>query len=151
MSYVQSARLGLFAPVFFGVLAAAQLGSGAGELVVPLPPGVRAVWDMGAANRETTATRERVCLNGLWQWQPAGAGSEQVPAGNWGWFKVPGCWPGITDYLQKDCQTIFAHPAWMRQNPGEITTGRMEQPPDNACGGVFEFVCGGMAGWPQGR
>jgi len=33
--------------------------------------GVKAVWDPAKAARETTPTRERVCLNGLWRWQPA--------------------------------------------------------------------------------
>src|SRR5947207_1213466 len=77
-----------------------------------LPPGVRVVWDAAKAYRETTPMRERVCLNGLWRWQPAEASAESVPADRWGFFKVPGCWPGITDYLQKDCQTVYPHPAW---------------------------------------
>lgn len=81
------------------------------ETAVPLPPGVKAVWDPAKASTEKTPTRERVCLNGLWRWQPAGAG-DAVPADRWGYFKVPGCWPGITDYMQKDSQTLFAHPAW---------------------------------------
>src|SRR4051812_7856681 len=68
------------------------------EVAVPLPEGVRAVWDILKANRETTPTRERICLNGLWRWQPAGAISDAVPASRWGFFKVPGSWPGITDY-----------------------------------------------------
>ena len=38
-----------------------------------LPDGVRAVWETGKAYRETTPTRERICLNGLWRWQPADA------------------------------------------------------------------------------
>ena len=37
----------------------------------PLPDGVRAVWDLNRAHRETTPTRERICINGLWRWQPA--------------------------------------------------------------------------------
>jgi len=78
----------------------------------PLPPGVRAVWDLAKAHRETSPTRERISINGLWRFQPAEAGSEQVPAGRWGWFKVPGCWPGITDYMKKDCQTVFFHGSW---------------------------------------
>ena len=28
-----------------------------------------------------------------------------MPAKGWGWFKVPGPWPGITSWIQKDCQT----------------------------------------------
>ncbi len=120
--------------VFFGVLSVAPLRLGAEDLAAPLPSGVRAVWDLDKAVHETTPTRERICLNGLWQWQPAESASNQVPAGNWGWFKVPGCWPDITDLMEKppvrivakdvppdrvlakDCQTVFAHPSWKTQN-----------------------------------
>lgn len=106
--------------VLLGLLLAASCGLG-GEGAAPLPPGVQAVWDLGSAHRESTSTRERICLNGLWQWQPAAATSERPPAENWGWFKVPGCWPGITDYMQKDCQTVFAHPTWKNQRPGGVS------------------------------
>ena len=82
------------------------------EFAAPLPNEVQAVWDVDKAFRETTTTRERICINGLWRWQPASAGPEATPAGNWGYFKVPGCWPGITDYMQKDCQTVVTHPNW---------------------------------------
>jgi hypothetical protein len=82
---------------------------------------VQAVWDASKAYREATPTRERVCLNGLWLWQPADAQPEQVPATNWGYFKVPGCWPGITDYMQKDCQTVYPHPSWQGRRLGEVT------------------------------
>jgi len=58
-------------------------------------------------------------LNGLWRWQPAA--SDGVPDGGWGWFKVPGCWPGITDYMQKDCQTVFPNPAWKSKEYRGIT------------------------------
>src|SRR5881396_3553564 len=51
-----------------------------------VPDGVKAVWDVARAYHETTPTRERICLNGLWRWQPAGASSDQVPAGRWGFF-----------------------------------------------------------------
>jgi hypothetical protein len=87
-----------------------------------LPAGVRAVWDVGKAFRATTPTRERICINGLWQWQPATKQPEQVPAGNWGYFKVPGSWPGITDYMQEDTQTLYPHPSWKGQRPGGITS-----------------------------
>ncbi len=104
--------------------ASIMLGSfarGADDPAAPLPPGVRAVWDASKAFREATDTRERICLNGLWQWQPAEAKPAAVPAGSWGWFKVPGCWPGLTDYMQKDCQTVFAHPNWRDWKLGDLS------------------------------
>src|SRR5919201_1692352 len=97
-------------------------GSGkAAPLDAPLPPGIKAVWDLEKAWREKTPTRERVCLNGLWRWQPAEAVTETVPAGRWGYFKVPGCWPGITDYMQKDSQTVYADPAWKDENLASLS------------------------------
>src|SRR5262249_9461524 len=30
----------------------------------------------------------------------------------WGWFKVPGFWPGMASYIQEDTQRLHAHPAW---------------------------------------
>lgn len=103
-----------------GVAMAAGLGAGfvlvcaAGEdFAAVLPEGVKAVWDLDKAHRDTTSTRDRICLNGLWRWQPAAALADgRVPEGRWGYFKVPGSWPGITDYLQKDSQTVFAHRDW---------------------------------------
>jgi len=86
-----------------------------------LPAGVEAVWDVGKAYRETTPTRERICVNGLWRWQPAEMKADRVPTDRWGYFKVPGAWPGITDYMQKDCQTVHAHPSWKHQNLRSIT------------------------------
>jgi hypothetical protein len=79
----------LIASVEAHSVASAQTGD------AQLPPGVRAVWDAGKAYRETTPTRERVCINGLWRWQPAEKGADQVPAENWGYFKVPASWPGV--------------------------------------------------------
>jgi len=95
------------------IIGTSNLHAGSAERpVVSLPSGVTAVWDLSKAYREATPTRERICINGLWRWQPAVDVSERVPSGNWGYFKVPGCWPGITDYMQKDCQTVYAHPSW---------------------------------------
>jgi beta-galactosidase len=106
--------------VILPMLATVIPGNGQQEVAAPLPGDAKAVWDMSKAYRETTPTRDRICLNGLWRWQPADAQSEHVPAGSWGYFKVPGSWPGITDYLQKDSQTIFAHPDWKDRKLGSI-------------------------------
>ena len=94
------------------LLAAGIPGNCSAQASLPLPDGIKTIWDAGKAYREATPTRERLCLNGLWRWQPAGDAADAVPADNWGYFKAPGCWPGITDYMQKDCQTVFAHPNW---------------------------------------
>jgi beta-galactosidase/beta-glucuronidase len=77
-----------------------------------LPSGVKAVWDLESARRDKTATRERVCLNGLWRWQPAKEVADAVPEDRWGYFKAPGFWPGRSSYIQEDCQTLYAHPGW---------------------------------------
>jgi hypothetical protein len=87
-----------------------------GQVEVTLPEGVEAVWDIEKAYHQSTPTRERICINGLWRWQPAGEDTSVVPTDGWGYFKVPGCWPGITNYMQKDCQTVHAHPNWQDLN-----------------------------------
>jgi beta-galactosidase len=99
--------------------AAESMALGSPE--VTLPPGVQAVWDVAKAYREKTPTRERVCLNGLWRWQPAKESAESVPAGQWGFFKVPGFWPGTNNYIQEDCQTLHTHPTWKNVNLKGIT------------------------------
>ncbi len=92
-----------------------------GQDAVLLPKGVSAVWDVEKAYRQSTPTRERIYINGLWQWQPADEDTSSVPNKTWGYFKVPGCWPGIINYMQKDCQTVHAHPSWKDQNLRSIT------------------------------
>ena len=49
-----------------------------------LPQGVKAIWDLEKAFREATPTRERISINGLWRWQPAGDAADAVPTGGWG-------------------------------------------------------------------
>src|SRR3954471_18068198 len=63
------------------------------QVTQALPGDVKAVWSLESASREATPTRERVCINGLWRWQPAGgAGGADaaVPVGGWGDFKGAG-------------------------------------------------------------
>jgi len=110
----------------FGSLGAAALGEPASE-DAKLLQGAQVIWDMSKAYRETTPTRERICINGLWHWQPASNAADKVPTDGWGYFKVPGCWPGITDYMQKDSQTIHAHPSWRDQKLGDITAAWYER------------------------
>ena len=92
-----------------------------------LPGDVKAVWDLDKAFRETTDQRERISINGLWRWQPADKNAGQVPAGNWGFFKVPGSWPGISDYMQEETQTVYPHTSWKGQKLGDITAAWYER------------------------
>jgi hypothetical protein len=97
-------------------LLAALSNLRAGPPDAPLPQGVTAIWDLSKASHEKTTTRERICLNGLWRWQPAKSSDTTPARGQWGYFKVPGFWPGNTNYIQEDCQTLFSHPAWQNNN-----------------------------------
>lgn len=101
--------------LFFLVVAHAQ------ESESPLPAGVKVVWNLENAFREKSSTQERLCLNGLWRWQPIKDANSDIPQTNWGFFKVPGCWPGIGDYMQTDSQTVFAHPAWKSEKLASVT------------------------------
>ena len=86
---------------------------------VRLPNGVVAVWDIDKAWHETTPTRQRISINGLWQWQPAEASADRPPRENWGYYKVPGCWPGNLHYMMADSQTLYRHPSWKRTRRDE--------------------------------
>ena len=110
--------LALSLPLLSCLIAVSAL---ADDAAVELPPGVAAQWDLSKALHETTPTRQRICINGLWRWQPA-YNPNAPPADRWGYFKVPGCWPGITDYMQMDCQTVFAHPVWRSEKLRDITS-----------------------------
>ncbi len=109
------------------LLAALTAAARADDFALALPGGVKAVWDIEQAAREATPTRERICLNGLWRWQPAEAGAGKPPVQHWGYFKVPGCWPGISDYMQKDCQTVLMHPSWQQTDLGGLSAAWYER------------------------
>ena len=64
----------------------------------PLPDGVPPdVWGLGDAWRQTTPTREKISMNGLWGFRPvlSDETTEQPPEIDdcWGWCKVPAIWP----------------------------------------------------------
>ncbi|MBI3867277.1 MAG: hypothetical protein HY299_01995 [Verrucomicrobia bacterium] len=109
----------------FVISASSSLGQQ--DLAPILPKGAKAVWDIAQAYREATPTRERICLNGLWRWQPGRSTDQAPPSANWGAFKVPGCWPGVTDYMQKDFQTVHAHPSWKDEALGGIAAAWHER------------------------
>jgi len=118
--------LALFGALLLPDLPVSGQESG-GAVSVVLPGGVRAVWDLEKAYREATPTRERICINGLWRWQPAPAKADRIPAAAWGYFKVPGCWPGISDYLQQDSQTAFVHPSWKNTKLADVSAAWYER------------------------
>jgi len=91
------------------------------EMITLLDDRIDAAWDLSKAYRQTTPTRQRICINGIWRWQPASSNADKVPDDEWGYFKVPGCWPGITSYMQKDSQTVHVHPKWKNVKLSEVT------------------------------
>jgi beta-galactosidase len=96
------------------------------EMVTFLDGRTDTLWDLSKAYRQTTHTRQRICINGLWRWQPASnvgsaTGIDKVPDDEWGYFKVPGCWPGTSDYMQKDSQTLGFHPKWKNVRLSGVT------------------------------
>ncbi|MHC4434075.1 MAG: hypothetical protein ACYTBS_19705, partial [Planctomycetota bacterium] len=46
-------------------------GTNDAEILPLANAGHDVIWDMSKAYRETTPTRQRICINGLWRWQPA--------------------------------------------------------------------------------
>lgn len=89
------------------------------QQAVELPPGVTAVWDLGKAWHQVTSTRERICINGLWRWQPVAERSDSPPVGGWGYLKVPGLWPGTRFWMHRDSQVYYPHPNWASQDLGQ--------------------------------
>jgi hypothetical protein len=85
-----------------------------------LPGGVKAVWDLDKAYREKTPTRERICINGLWRWQPAKGAGDTVPTDGWGYFKVPGNWPA--DARRGGSQILYPHPSWSGESLGSVSS-----------------------------
>ena len=145
---------------FLYVVAVVGVGVCQDQPAVPLPSGVKAVWDLSKAYHETTPTRERICINGLWQWQPGEAKSDQPPSENWGYFKVPGNWPTSGGGRLKNSQRVYAHPSWKDKAMGGIATAWYQREisvPSNWTGrriamkhGVSEFQGRGVRRWQEG-
>src|SRR5262249_41016741 len=91
---------GLTLPALFACRNQTAAAVGDEQREAALPDEVKIVWDLGKAHQESTPTRERVCLNGLWRWQPAKDDADSLPVDKWGFFKVPGFWPGTNNYIQ---------------------------------------------------
>jgi beta-galactosidase/beta-glucuronidase len=86
-----------------------------------LPEGVKAVWDLAKAYRESTRTRERISVNGLWRWQPAAGSADVAPADGWGYLRVPESWPGGGGQRWTGPQIFYPHPSWKKQELGGVT------------------------------
>jgi len=82
--------------------------------------GYTVVWDLAKAYREATPTRERVCINGLWRWQPAGAGADTIPSDGWGYFRVPDSWPGPNQRFAGP-QLYFPNSSWGQKDVSKVT------------------------------
>jgi len=113
--------------ILVGSGMAGRLGAQAAMSQVALPASVHAEWGLEKAYRESTPTRERICLNGLWRWQPAMQINGAPPTEKWGFFKVPGFWPGNSEYMHEDSQTLFTHASWKNTNLASVTAAWYER------------------------
>jgi hypothetical protein len=95
---------------------------------LPLPEGSDEPWNMAQAQKVSSATREQICINGLWRFRPMlEATTENVPADRegWGWFKVPGIWPHgwngdaqtlwMSDLVEEKVKTASMDQAWYKR------------------------------------
>src|SRR5579859_6806434 len=87
-----------------------------------LPDGVKAVWDPSQAWRESTPTRERISINGLWRWQPAAdaAAATAPPSQSWGYLRVPEPWPSGNSRTAS--RFFYPHPDWSRDALRSLTS-----------------------------
>ncbi len=87
-----------------------------------LPPDAEQTpWSLSDAWRQTTPTRERLSLNGLWGFRPVlkDEATDAVPAVGdcWGWFKVPGIWPSGTREFTEGAQQVWLA-QWLEEHGG---------------------------------
>jgi len=111
-----------------GALACGMIRQAAGQegAGMVLPEGVKAVWDLDKSYREKSPTRERVCINGLWRWQPAAQAADAVPTDGWGYLRVPEPWPGGTG-RGSGSQAFFRNPAWAEGALQDLTAAWYER------------------------
>lgn len=85
---------------------------------VPAPNGLSDAQNFSLQDAWATATptRRKICLNGLWQFQPVfdkdSAATVRDSARGWGWFKVPASWPDLVKPWEPYAHT-FTLPAWI--------------------------------------
>ncbi len=92
----------------------------------PLPEGAPAdPWGLGDAWRQTTSTRARWCLNGLWGWRPPLDSDKPgvAPGENegWGWGKVPSVWAKKGEH-RREGQLVYISP-WLEDKDVKCEVG----------------------------
>ena len=89
-------------------------------------PAETVVWDRSKAYHESTPTQERICVNGLWRWQPATKALEVVPTDGWGRLRVPEAWP-TGNHAWPDPQFYYPNPAWEKPDANGVTSAWYER------------------------
>ena len=113
----------------------------------PLPEGApRDPWSLDGAAVERSAERTRWCLNGLWGFRPplADDATNAVPAGAWGWGKIPSAWGAgeswtnlVPKWTRKTQDVFFAreiekNPALVLPEPRAWYRRTFVMPPETA-------------------
>lgn len=61
------------------------------DMQMPVLP-LQASWEIKKAQRVQSATRDRICINGLWRFQPEFHYGQAPDTRQWGYLRVPGIW-----------------------------------------------------------
>ncbi len=120
---ITPANMGVSGKVdFLDMTVAPVTGNRITNLDAAPPEGtVESIMNLEGAERWKTGSRERICLNGLWQFFPLKAGSpaKEFPrdGSGWCWFKVPGAWPENGMDTAGNSQEIIASPYAEKTDP----------------------------------
>ena len=88
---------------------------------------MKAVWDWKGPGAKRPPLASGFASTACGDGSRLGSEITTPPTTDWGFFKVPGSWPGITDYLQNDAQTIYPHPRWKTTRLAGVTTAWYER------------------------
>ena len=118
----------IFIGAFFILAGALAPANGTAEiLAVAFPHGVKAVWDFAKAEHPTMPTRERICINGLWRWQPAEQRPPKCRPRTGAISKFPAAGPASPTICRKTARRCSATPSWKNDSLASTTMAWYER------------------------
>ena len=154
-------HLTTFLIVVLGLIWLPRGTFGAQQAEAALPAGVKAVWDFDKAFREKSPTRKRVCLNGLWRWQPGAVGQTGRSCRHLGLLQGSRPMAGIERIRSQRIADRLPAPKMAEAGPdqshqGLVSAGihrsrRLDRQAHYAVLGLFEFARDRLCGRKKAR